>query len=122
LIKLKLRQLIVERSGVLDDNVADPGDSSAGDSTKHPRHRSGCTCRTCITVKHRLDTLLTRKKQLHGIQNDDDIYDRDEGDGACLSEREGSINKGCVKKGERSAGEIDLNCRPNLDEDMQVDI
>lgn len=132
LIKLKVRQLIVECAGVLDDD----GDSSAGATTKYPRHRSGCICIVCIqassgkgrhsppciTVKRRVDTLLARKKQLLGTQKDDDIYDGDEGDGACLSEKEGNINKGCLKKGELSAGQIDLNCRPDLDEDMQVDI
>ncbi|KAG2391421.1 B3 domain-containing transcription repressor VAL2 Protein [Vigna angularis] len=121
----------IEIIGVLEDDVADRGDSSAGATTKYPRHRSGCTCIVCIqassgkgrhsppciTVERRLDTLLTRKKQRLGTQKDED-----EGDGACLSEKEGNINKGCLKKGELSAGQIDLNCRPNLDEDMQVDI
>jgi len=110
--------------GVLDDDLAEHGDSSSGGTTKHPRHRSGCTCvvcvqppngkgrhratctcPSCITVKRRLDTLMTRKKQRQSDREadatqKDHIYDGDE---VC-------------------AGQIDLNCCPNHDEDMQVGI
>ena len=111
-------------AGVLDDDLAEPGDSSGGATTKHARHRSGCicivcikppsgkgrhratcTCPACITVKRRLDTLMTRKQQWQS-----------EG------EADGSQNDDIYEEGELSAGQIDLNCRPNHDEDMQVDI
>ncbi|XP_068487813.1 B3 domain-containing transcription repressor VAL1-like [Phaseolus vulgaris] len=101
-----------------------PGDSSGGATTKHARHRSGCicivcikppsgkgrhratcTCPACITVKRRLDTLMTRQQQWQS-----------EG------EADGSQNDDIYEEGELSAGQIDLNCRPNHDEDMQVDI
>lgn len=62
--------------------MGDPGESSVGATTKHPRHRPGCTCIVCIqppsgkgkhkstctcnvcmTVKRRFKTLMLRKKK-----------------------------------------------------------
>ncbi|KZV25786.1 hypothetical protein F511_04847 [Dorcoceras hygrometricum] len=67
---------------VLGDNIGDIGESSAGATTRHPRHRPGCTCIVCIqppsgkgkheptckcnvcsTVKRRFKTLMMRKKK-----------------------------------------------------------
>ncbi|KAF3454800.1 hypothetical protein FNV43_RR05248 [Rhamnella rubrinervis] len=69
-------------AAVLGENVGDPGESSVGATTKHPRHRPGCTCIVCIqppsgkgkhkstctcnvcmTVKRRFKTLMLRKKK-----------------------------------------------------------
>ncbi|KAG6680848.1 hypothetical protein I3842_13G062900 [Carya illinoinensis] len=69
-------------AAVLGDNVGDLGEPSVGATTKHPRHRPGCTCIVCIqppsgkgkhkptctcnvcmTVKRRFKTLMLRKKK-----------------------------------------------------------
>lgn len=69
-------------AAVLGDNVEDSGEPSVGVTTRHPRHRPGCTCIVCIqppsgkgkhkptcicnvcmTVKRRFKTLMMRKKK-----------------------------------------------------------
>ncbi|XP_057970340.1 B3 domain-containing transcription repressor VAL2 [Malania oleifera] len=69
-------------AAVLGDNVSDPGATSVAPTTKHPRHRPGCscivciqppsgkgkhkptcTCNVCMTVKRRFKTLMMRKKK-----------------------------------------------------------
>ncbi|KAJ0088715.1 hypothetical protein Patl1_31545 [Pistacia atlantica] len=67
---------------ILGDNMGDPGTASVATTTKHPRHRPGCscivciqppsgkgkhkptcTCNVCMTVKRRFKTLMMRKKK-----------------------------------------------------------
>ncbi|GAB4856230.1 hypothetical protein Ancab_014157 [Ancistrocladus abbreviatus] len=74
-------------AATLGDNVNDPSVSSIATTTKHPRHRPGCSCIVCIqppsgkgkhkptcacivcmTVKRRFKTLMTRKKQRQSAQ------------------------------------------------------
>ncbi|XP_004302530.1 PREDICTED: B3 domain-containing transcription repressor VAL2 isoform X1 [Fragaria vesca subsp. vesca] len=69
-------------AAILGDNVADPGTASVATTTKHPRHRPGCscivciqppsgkgkhkpscTCNVCMTVKRRFKTLMINKKK-----------------------------------------------------------
>ena len=69
-------------TAVLGDNASDPGGASVATTTKHPRHRPGCscivciqppsgkgkhkptcTCNVCMTVKRRFKTLMMRKKK-----------------------------------------------------------
>lgn len=69
-------------AAVLGDNMAEVGDTSAGATTRHPRHRPGCSCivciqppsgkgkheptckcNVCLTVKRRFKTLMIRKKK-----------------------------------------------------------
>lgn len=70
-------------AAVLGDNVLELGTSLVATTTKHPRHRPGCTCIVCIqppsgkgpkhkptctcnvcmTVKRRFKTLMLRKKK-----------------------------------------------------------
>ncbi|PRQ42701.1 putative chromatin regulator PHD family [Rosa chinensis] len=69
-------------AAILGDNVADPGTASVATTTKHPRHRPGCscivciqppsgkgkhkpscTCQVCMTVKRRFKTLMINKKK-----------------------------------------------------------
>lgn len=69
-------------AAVLGDNVGDSAEPSVGATTKHPRHRPGCscivciqppsgkgkhkptcTCNVCMTVKRRFKTLMLRKKK-----------------------------------------------------------
>uniref|UniRef100_A0A7N0VK51 Uncharacterized protein n=1 Tax=Kalanchoe fedtschenkoi TaxID=63787 RepID=A0A7N0VK51_KALFE len=68
-------------AAVLGDNAGEAGETSVGATTKHPRHRPGCTCIVCIqppsgkgkhhptctcnvcmTVKRRFKTLMFRKR------------------------------------------------------------
>ncbi|XP_052187292.1 B3 domain-containing transcription repressor VAL1 isoform X2 [Diospyros lotus] len=69
-------------AAVLGDDAVNMGEPSAGATTRHPRHRPGCTCIVCIqppsgkgrhkptcicnvcmTVKRRFKTLMLRKKK-----------------------------------------------------------
>ncbi|ONI03943.1 hypothetical protein PRUPE_6G293400 [Prunus persica] len=69
-------------AAILGDNAADPGTASVATTTKHPRHRPGCSCIVCIqppsgkgkhkpnctcnvcnTVKRRFKTLMINKKK-----------------------------------------------------------
>ncbi|KGN58689.1 B3 domain-containing transcription repressor VAL2 isoform X2 [Cucumis sativus] len=69
-------------AATLGDNGSDPGTASVATTTKHPRHRPGCSCIVCIqppsgkgkhkptcmcnvcmTVKRRFKTLMMRKKK-----------------------------------------------------------
>ncbi|XP_068495397.1 B3 domain-containing transcription repressor VAL1-like isoform X2 [Phaseolus vulgaris] len=69
-------------AAALGENLVDTAESSAGATTKHPRHRPGCscivciqppsgkgrhkptcTCNVCLTVKRRFKTLMLRKKK-----------------------------------------------------------
>lgn len=69
-------------AAILGDNLADSGEQSVGATTRHPRHRPGCTCivciqppsgkgkhkptctcNVCLTVKRRFKTLMMRKKK-----------------------------------------------------------
>ncbi|KAL5580525.1 hypothetical protein UlMin_012967 [Ulmus minor] len=69
-------------AAVLGDNVGESSDPTLGATTKHPRHRPGCscivciqppsgkgkhkptcTCNVCMTVKRRFKTLMLRKKK-----------------------------------------------------------
>lgn len=74
-------------AAVLGDNTNDPGTSSVAATTRHPRHRPGCscivciqppsgkgkhkstcTCTVCMTVKRRFKTLMMRKKKRQSEQ------------------------------------------------------
>ncbi|KAL7169490.1 hypothetical protein ACSBR2_034510 [Camellia fascicularis] len=69
-------------AAVLGDDATDPGAATVATTTKHPRHRPGCscivciqppsgkgkhkptcTCNVCMTVKRRFKTLMMRKKK-----------------------------------------------------------
>ncbi|EOY04457.1 High-level expression of sugar-inducible gene 2, putative isoform 2 [Theobroma cacao] len=69
-------------AAILGDNVDNLGTTSVATTTKHPRHRPGCscivciqppsgkgkhkptcTCNVCMTVKRRFKTLMMRKKK-----------------------------------------------------------
>ncbi|XVF37411.1 hypothetical protein REPUB_Repub20aG0005500 [Reevesia pubescens] len=69
-------------AAILGDNVDNSGPTSVATTTKHPRHRPGCscivciqppsgkgkhkptcTCNVCLTVKRRFKTLMMRKKK-----------------------------------------------------------
>ncbi|XP_073022118.1 B3 domain-containing transcription repressor VAL1-like isoform X2 [Primulina eburnea] len=81
---------------VLGDNIGDMGESSAGATTRHPRHRPGCSCIVCIqppsgkgkheptckcnvcsTVKRRFKTLMMRKKKRQSEREAELAHEKD---------------------------------------------
>lgn len=69
-------------AAVLGDNISDIAECSVGATTRHPRHRPGCSCivciqppsgkgkheptckcNVCLTVRRRFKTLMLRKKK-----------------------------------------------------------
>ncbi|XP_048226738.1 B3 domain-containing transcription repressor VAL1 [Ricinus communis] len=85
-------------AAVLGDNIGDLGEPSVGATTKHPRHRPGCTCIVCIqppsgkgkhkptctcnvcmTVKRRFKTLMLRKKKRQS-EREAEISQKDDND------------------------------------------
>lgn len=91
-------------AAVLGENFDDTVEPSAGITTKHPRHRPGCTCIVCIqppsgqgkhkptcnclacmTVRRRFNTIMMRKKKKQSepeavAAQNDQIHHRDEPD------------------------------------------
>ncbi|CAM8958372.1 unnamed protein product [Rhodiola kirilowii] len=82
-------------AAVLGDNAGESGETSVGATTKHPRHRPGCTCIVCIqppsgkgkhhptctcnvcmTVKRRFKTLMLRKR-IRQSEREAEIAQRD---------------------------------------------
>lgn len=135
-------------AAVLGDKMGDVGESSVGATTKHPRHRPGCTCivciqppsgkgkhkanctcNVCLTVKRRFKTLMLRKKKRQS-EREAEISERDnkkQMDETELkdtrndhSENEGSRSRIEREVAEASTGEIDLNCHP-IREDVQLE-
>uniref|UniRef100_A0A5B6ZGY0 Putative B3 domain-containing transcription repressor VAL1-like n=1 Tax=Davidia involucrata TaxID=16924 RepID=A0A5B6ZGY0_DAVIN len=85
-------------AAVLGDNVGDSGEPSVGATTRHPRHRPGCTCIVCIqppsgkgkhkstcicnvcmTVKRRFKTLMLRKKKRQSEREAEIAQGKDQG-------------------------------------------
>nr|QNI23768.1 AP2/ERF transcription factor [Camptotheca acuminata] len=85
-------------AAVLGDNAGDFGEPSVGATTKHPRHRPGCTCIVCIqppsgkgkhkptcmcnacmTVKRRFKTLMLRKKKRQSEREAEIAQGKDQG-------------------------------------------
>ncbi|XWS74447.1 hypothetical protein CRYUN_Cryun02cG0216900 [Craigia yunnanensis] len=135
-------------AAVLGDKMGDVGESSVGTTTKHPRHRPGCTCIVCIqppsgkgkhkptctcnvcmTVKRRFKMLMLRKKKRQS-EREAELFQKDNKerkDESELndtrqdhSENEGSQSIIQVEVAETSTGQIDLNCHPNR-EDLQLE-
>ena len=96
---------------VLGDNLDDSGDPSVGATTKHPRHRLGCTCIVCIqppsgkgkhkptctcnvcmTVKRRFKTLMLRKKKRQS-EREAEISQKDNMDHKEESEMNGTMSR-----------------------------
>ncbi|XP_065881222.1 B3 domain-containing transcription repressor VAL1 [Euphorbia lathyris] len=139
-------------AAVLGDAIGDSSEPSVGaTTTKHPRHRPGCTCIVCIqppsgkgrhkptctcnvcmTVKRRFKTLMLRKKRRQSEREAESSRKDDESEivGAtnlAVLHIDDSENDGNLPRTQRevaettNAGQIDLNCDPNRD-DMQHDM
>ncbi|OIW04413.1 hypothetical protein TanjilG_32605 [Lupinus angustifolius] len=128
-------------AAVLGDILLDPAEPSSRVTTKHPRHRPGCTCIVCIqppsgkgkhkptcnclactTVKRRFKTLKMRKKKRQSereadasASHKDQIQPMDEPDANGASKDDTS-----QLDEPSAAAHIDLNYDPNS-EDMPVD-
>ncbi|CAM8977965.1 unnamed protein product [Rhodiola kirilowii] len=122
--------------------------SSGHITTKHPRHRIGCSCIVCIqppsgkglkhkhtcectvclTVKRRFQTLmLRREKKQQGKasekhQENDPLTCEDSSDAPTVKEvaGEGSVDISCGKNASTSSlkGQIDLNMKPERDDPL----
>ncbi|KAK2992725.1 hypothetical protein RJ640_025228, partial [Escallonia rubra] len=135
-------------AAVLGDNVEDPGEPSIGATTRHPRHRPGCTCivciqppsgkgkhkptcicNVCLTVKRRFKTLMLRKKKRQSereaeiAQGKIQIPPKEEVEtgspsGPALLLMNHLENGIKMEVGETSMEHLDLNFNPNRDEDL----
>ncbi|KAJ1422947.1 Zinc finger, CW-type [Sesbania bispinosa] len=119
-------------AAVLGENLVDPVESSAGATTKHPRHRPGCscivciqppsgkgrhkptcTCNVCMTVKRRFKTLMLRKKkrqserEADAAAQNDHIHQKDESDtnGASRDDTSHLEKEGGQNRGQPEVGE-----------------
>lgn len=132
-------------AAVLGENLVDTAESSARATTKHPRHRPGCscivciqppsgkgkheqtcTCNVCTTVKRRFKTLMLRKKKRQSEHEADaaqkeQVLQKDESDTNGASRDDASLLEK-AEVGESSGGQIDLNSHPNREDMMQVDV
>ncbi|KAF7833839.1 B3 domain-containing transcription repressor VAL1 isoform X1 [Senna tora] len=137
---------------VLGDNLLGPAESSAGVTTKHPRHRPGCTCIVCIqppsgkgrhkptctcnvcmTVKRRFKTLMMRKKKRQSEREADAAQkeqnrkrDEAEMNGASRDDTSCSEKEEGLTRGQPEVGEPS-SAQIDLNchpnrEDMQVDV
>ncbi|KAL3530979.1 hypothetical protein ACH5RR_010301 [Cinchona calisaya] len=96
-------------AAVLGDNMGDLAESSVGATTKHPRHRPGCSCivciqppsgkgkhppsckcNVCLTVKRRFKTLMLRKKQRRSDREAELAQGKDQHTPLDISEMEGT--------------------------------
>ncbi|KAJ0075253.1 hypothetical protein Patl1_35036 [Pistacia atlantica] len=99
-------------AAVLGDNAGDLGEPSVGVTTKHPRHRPGCTCIVCIqppsgkgkhkptctcnvcmTVKRRFKTLMLRKKRRQSEREAAELAQKDHNDDKGESETNNSTTR-----------------------------
>ncbi|KAK2386548.1 B3 domain-containing transcription repressor VAL1 [Trifolium repens] len=118
---------------VLGENLIDPTDLSAGATTKHPRHRPGCscivciqppsgkgrhkptcTCNVCTTVKRRFKTLMLRKKkrqserEADAAAKKDQIRKRDDNldtNGGASRDDANPLEKGGLNRSQTEVGE-----------------
>ncbi|KAK7305549.1 hypothetical protein VNO77_43455 [Canavalia gladiata] len=139
-------------AAVLGENLIDPAESSAGATTKHPRHRPGCscivciqppsgkgrhkptcTCNVCMTVKRRFKTLMLRKKKRQSEREADAAqkdpnHQKDESDtnGASRDDTSHLEKEGGLNRSQPEVGESSggqIDLNSHPNrEEMQVDI
>ncbi|EHA8592022.1 putative B3 domain-containing protein [Cocos nucifera] len=115
----------------------------AGTTTKHPRHRPGCTCIVCIqppsgkgpkhkptcmcnvcmTVKRRFATLMMRKKKRQSEQEEAESHKRllwsSNEEIEAHSFKYVPFQENAAEKPEMSKGYLDLNCHPGHEDRTQ---
>ncbi|KAK8556552.1 hypothetical protein V6N13_064575 [Hibiscus sabdariffa] len=152
-------------AAILGDNVDNSGTPSVATTTKHPRHRPGCscivciqppsgkgkhnptcTCVVCMTVKRRFKTLTMRKKKRQSEREAEMLAQRNqqawgpseeaevdssskhvssshlhpsENEARSVNELE-SKSQSASKLVEAKKGQIDLNCDPAREDDLQL--
>ncbi|XP_042045349.1 B3 domain-containing transcription repressor VAL1-like [Salvia splendens] len=125
-------------AAVLGDNISDIAESSVGATTRHPRHRPGCTCIVCIqppsgkgkhepsckcnvcqTVRRRFKTLMMRKKkrQSEVAQAKDRASLKIELGRVARDVEADAMGKEADME-ESSKGQLDLNCDPHREDEM----
>lgn len=130
-------------AAVLGDNAVDAEDPSAEPTTKHPRHRSGCTCivciqppsgkgrhkstcicNVCVTVRRRFKTLMLRRKkreaEIAAARGKEPVPPTEENSERANPSEEGKRRSGVPNDGggESSNGGLDLNCDPNREDEV----
>ncbi|XP_047341367.1 B3 domain-containing protein Os07g0679700-like [Impatiens glandulifera] len=130
-------------SAVIGDESSEPGTTLVATTTKHPRHRPGCscivciqppsgkgkhkptcTCNVCMTVKRRFNTLMMRKKKRQS-DREAEIAQRNQYDPEIESRQlnlpppnreDQSEAAAAAAAGESSGkGRLDLNSKPERD-------
>nr|QDX18307.1 B3 domain-containing protein Os07g0679700-like isoform X2 [Cymbidium sinense] len=124
--------------------VGNQASPSAAATTRHPRHRPGCTCIVCIqppsgkgpkhspactcnvcmTVKRRFKTLMMRKKKRQSEREEAEVSkklswgsrEELEGTSGSMNAREGDL----METLEISKGHIDLNSQPQRDAEQRA--
>ena len=107
-------------------------------TSKHPRHRNGCTCIVCLqspsgsspkhgrrcsctvcdTVRRRRETLLQRKKKQQQIEIENKAHKETESPNSDEERHQSANNSGTTSKDhEPSKAQIDLNFQPEKDEE-----
>ncbi|XP_019430570.1 PREDICTED: B3 domain-containing transcription repressor VAL1-like isoform X2 [Lupinus angustifolius] len=128
-------------AAVLGENLINPAVSSAGVTTKHPRHRPGCscivciqppsgkgrhkptcTCNVCMTVKRRFKTLMLRKRKRQSeheadAAKEDHNHQRDESEtnGALKSKDDTRITSHLEKEGDRGQPDVGESSAGQID-------
>ena len=117
----------------LGDNTTDPGTSSVATTTKHPRHRPGCscivciqppsgkgkhkstcTCTVCMTVKRRFKTLMMRKKKRQSEQEAEIALKNQQKQNLVIKENE--------KSEAESNNSLNLQLRHETENDLQAGV
>ncbi|XP_047944318.1 B3 domain-containing transcription repressor VAL1-like isoform X2 [Salvia hispanica] len=131
-------------AAVLGDNISDAAECSVGATTRHPRHRPGCTCivciqppsgkgkhdptckcNVCLTVRRRFETLTMRKKKRQLEREAEVSQAKDRASVKIEPAREDiSVDTKANTVGmeadmeEASTGQLDLNCDPHREDEM----
>ncbi|OIW19039.1 hypothetical protein TanjilG_10600 [Lupinus angustifolius] len=129
-------------TSILGDDAGDPGSTQVATTTKHPRHRPGCscivciqppsgkgkhkptcTCDVCMAVKRRFKTLMMRKMKLqseHETESDSISHlppvDDSENEARVPDELDSTSQDHAA---EAAKGQLDLNFQPG-GEDVQA--
>ncbi|KAL8258830.1 hypothetical protein R6Q59_026783 [Mikania micrantha] len=137
--KRKVAENLKTEQVVPGENGSEHDESFASPTTRHPRHRPGCSCIVCIqppsgkgkhkqncicnvcsTVRRRFKTLMLRKKKRlaeqegETFQNSDPVINR-----TVFSDRPGPGTEMKIESSNNKAQELDLNCDP-IEEQMML--
>ena len=127
-------------AAILGDDVRDSGEQSVGATTKHPRHRPGCTCivciqppsgkgkhkpsckcNVCLTVKRRFTTMMQRKNEKRQLEREAEISQRNNNNHKDGSEVNGTTSGDTVLHMNHSAENSQRNNYNHKDEPEMLD-